>query len=424
MKTILIIDDSKDMRATLRRRIHESGGADAVRVVEAADGLAGIKAALREKPDLIFMDIVLPYLSGYAASVRLKNMEAVKSVPIVGMTSRVEPDTREKVLTWCDDFLAKPFDDTELMRVLNRYLKPGSARKSRPSAEQQRLRKVTGEIADQLQVRVEELTELNRKLEKQTRLIRTLYLRTKDTKRKLKRLHQARADFTDLLSHEIKTPLTAVTGYAECLRVQAEDRLTPEDVVLLDRIEAASERIALLVNEISRMNRLRFNLRVRHGSSVNDAVTAVLNRRTDAIQQKNLHVKAAIDDRWVVPLDPRYLEEMVDHLVKNAIVFTEPGGHVEIRCDGSDGTVQLVVADDGVGIDPAHLQDVLQPLVQYLDVEHHRSHPLKGLGMGLTICAEMAHNVGGNLEIFSEGKGRGTRVTITLPAAEAHADHT
>lgn len=409
------------MRDALHQMIREVSPED-VEVLEAADGLSGIKAAIQGIPDLILMDIVLPYLSGYAASVRLKNIDRLKGTRIVGMTSRVEADTREKILTWCDDFLSKPVDPEVLAKILKKHLKAGTGRKDRETPRQKRLKKVTVEIVSQLESRVEELTGLNEKLEKQTRVIRNLYRETKKAKSRIKRLNQIRADFTDLLSHEIKTPLTAITGYSECLQVQGEERLDPEDRELLDKMVEASERIASLVNEISRLSRLKFDLRAGHVCHVRDAIDMVLDRRHQFLEARNLKLEVACDPDLTVHMDRRYLVEMLDHLVKNAVIFCDTGGTVRISGRRQEDRAVIMVEDTGIGIDPTMIGDVLRPLVQLTDVEHHRTHPLRGLGMGLTICSEMAHNVGGTLVLHSPGRDEGASAVLNLPADVKHDD--
>jgi len=415
LKKILIIDDSDAMREQLSKKLRDLV-TDPVQIHEASDGIAGIKAAIELVPDLIFMDIVLPYLSGYAASVRLKNIPGLKDTKIVGMTSDVGKDTRGKILSWCDDFLPKPIETEGLNGILDRYLYHDVAsRRSRDGSRASSLKRVTVEIVHQLEEQVGELTRVNRKLAKQTGVIRHLYRATKKAKSRLKRLNQLRADFTDLLSHEVKTPLTAVTGYAECLRIQAGERFTDEDVNMLDKIIAASQRISMLVNEISRLNQLKFNIRSGQSALVSDVLEKVVEDREPYIRDKSLNVEIKCEPGLVIPLDGAYLREMVDHVVKNAIVFNIPGGSVDINCNRVENNVEIEIRDSGIGIDPIYLNDVYNPLTQLVDIEHYQSHPLQGLGMGLTVCREMARNIGGSMSVSSEGEGMGTRVLIQLP---------
>jgi signal transduction histidine kinase len=415
LKKILIIDDSDAMRTQLSKRLRELIK-DPVQIHEASDGISGIKAAIELVPDLIFMDIVLPYLSGYAASVRLKNIPGLKDTKIVGMTSDVAMDTRGKVLSWCDDFLPKPIEKKALTEILDHHLhRDVASKRSRDGSRASSLKRVTVEIVHQLEEQVIELTRVNQKLEKQTGVIRHLYRETKTAKRRLKRLNQLRADFTDLLSHEVKTPLTAVTGYAECLRIQAGDRFTEEEAGMLDKIMAGSQRISLLINEISRLNQLKFKLRSGHSVLVSDVLEKVVKDRDPYIRDKSLKVIIKCEAGLVVPLDGSYLLEMVDHVVKNAIIFNIPGGKVNISCRRVKEDVEIEIKDNGIGIDPTYLNDVYNPLTQLVDIEHYHSHPLRGLGMGLTVCREMARNVGGSMVVSSDGPGMGTVVRIHVP---------
>ena len=392
---------------------------DPVQIHEASDGIAGIKAAIELVPDLIFMDIVLPYLSGYAASVRLKNIPGLKDTKIVGMTSDAGSDTKGKVLSWCDDFLPKPIEPQILKGILERYLhSAASSRRSRDGTRASSLKRVTVEIVQQLEEQVGELTRVNKKLEKQTGVIRHLYRATKTAKLRLKRLNQLRADFTDLLSHEVKTPLTAVTGYAECLRIQAGERFTEEEADMLDKIMAGSQRISMLVNEISRLNQLKFKLRSGHSALISDVLEQVVAHRDTYIRDKSLKVAIKCEPGLVIPLDGDYLREMVDHVIKNAIIFNLPGGSVDITCGRVKGNIEIEIKDSGIGIDPTYLNDVYNPLTQLVDIEHYQSHPLRGLGMGLTLCREMARNIGGSMSVSSEGPGMGTTVRIQLPSGE------
>jgi len=393
--------------------------AGGVQIHEAADGISGIKAAIELVPNLIFMDIVLPYLSGYAASVRLKNIPGLKGTKIVGMTSDVGEDTQGKVLSWCDDFLPKPIEEESLKQILERHFNcVTAAKRIRDGSRASSLKRVTEEIVRQLEEQVGELTRANQKLEKQTGVIRHLYRATKKAKSRLKRLNQLRADFTDLLSHEIKTPLTAVAGYAECLQIQAEDRLTEDEQDMLKKIMAGSQRISMLVNEISRLNQLKFNLRSGHTAILADVLRDVVKSREAFIREKSIQVSMHCEPELIIALDGAYLKEMVDHVVKNAIIFNIPGGSLEIVCRRTKGNVEIEITDSGIGIDSAYLNDIYNPLTQLVDIEHYQSHPLRGLGMGLTVCREMAKNVGGTMAVESDGPGKGTRVRIQLPTGE------
>ncbi|NPA44235.1 MAG: response regulator, partial [Chlorobi bacterium] len=171
------------------------------KIYEAFDGLQGIKVAREVKPDLILMDIVLPYISGYAATVRLRKIEGLNETVIIGMTADVDEFTKEKVLSWCDDFIPKPINEKKLVSLLKKFLVNSTkVKKLRITLKKANVFKeqITSEIVEQLEQRVEELEE---------------------AKQRIEYLNKLKTRLMTLFSHEIKTPLTTITGYSECIKL-------------------------------------------------------------------------------------------------------------------------------------------------------------------------------------------------------------
>lgn len=119
MKKILVVDDN-DTNLYLIRFILEKGGHE---VIEARDGLEGVKLALEEKPDLIIMDIQLPGIDGMEATRRIRASEAAGKVPIIALTSFAMPVDKELALAaGCNSYLTKPIDIQAFITEVNRYL--------------------------------------------------------------------------------------------------------------------------------------------------------------------------------------------------------------------------------------------------------------------------------------------------------------
>ena len=109
--TILYIEDNPENRLLVKRVLEVEG----YRVVEAGDGLAGLKLAEKTTPDLILMDINLPGMDGYELTHRLKQMPHLASVPVIAMTANVMKGDREKTLAaGCDGYIQKPIDVDQL----------------------------------------------------------------------------------------------------------------------------------------------------------------------------------------------------------------------------------------------------------------------------------------------------------------------
>ena len=117
--SILYIEDNPENRLLVKRVLEVEG----YRVVEAGDGLAGLKLAEKMTPDLILMDINLPGMDGYELTHRLKQMPHLISVPVIAMTANVMKGDREKTLAaGCDGYIQKPIDVDQLPVQIERFI--------------------------------------------------------------------------------------------------------------------------------------------------------------------------------------------------------------------------------------------------------------------------------------------------------------
>ena len=118
-KRILIVEDTEDNRQIIRDLMTSAG----YELIEAVDGIEGVAAAEREKPDLILMDIQLPGIDGYEATRRIRAIPAIAKVPIIAVTSYAlsgdEAKTRE---AGCDGYVAKPFSPRQLLAKVREFL--------------------------------------------------------------------------------------------------------------------------------------------------------------------------------------------------------------------------------------------------------------------------------------------------------------
>jgi len=231
----------------------------------------------------------------------------------------------------------------------------------------------------------------------------------------LSRLEDAFAQmrrFTADASHELRTPLTALRGgievalradrspgeYRRVLRESLEEveRLVrlAEDLLLLSRSSAAADRPRATV-EVSTLLREAFELgaRLAHGTGVEVRLGAV--------------------EPAAVLGDPSALRRALLNLVENAVKYTPPGGTVELSLAREGRWVAAVVADTGIGIDPAEAQRVFEPFVR---LDEARSRETGGSGLGLAIARAVAVDHGGALSLDSAPK-EGSRFTLRLPAA-------
>ena len=123
MKRILVIEDQEDNRAILRDLLTAAG----FEYLEAVNGLAGVAAAERERPDLILMDIQLPEIDGYEATRRIKANPALNAIPVIAVTSyALSGDEAKARAAGCDDYVTKPFSPRQLLAKVREHLPKGS----------------------------------------------------------------------------------------------------------------------------------------------------------------------------------------------------------------------------------------------------------------------------------------------------------
>jgi two-component system phosphate regulon sensor histidine kinase PhoR len=227
----------------------------------------------------------------------------------------------------------------------------------------------------------------------------------------LKKLEQVRKDFVANISHELKTPITAIQGFAETLLEGAlDDRKNA--LKFLETIKTNSERMNSLVDDLMTISKIELGVdKVEKTPLVFDdvaeAVVAVLKEKA---VQKNLALTTSLaPDLGMLSADRDRLIQILTNLVDNAIKFTETGG-VTFGVAEEKGKTFLFVEDTGIGIPVKHLSRLGE---RFYRVDAGRSRNMGGTGLGLAIVKHLVKAHGWDLQIEST-PGKGTRVRILV----------
>ena len=232
-----------------------------------------------------------------------------------------------------------------------------------------------------------------------------------------------RREFTANITHELKTPLTAISGYAELIAngmVEGEDDLRNFG----GRIYREAGRLAALVNDILTLSNLDEAERATEGEAVpigstepielSRAITTVEQRLEQVARQSNVTIVRKTKP-VVVEGVPRLIDELIYNLASNAIRYNQPGGTVTLRCGINDeGHPYLTVADTGIGIAPEEQSKVFE---RFYRVDKSRSKARGGTGLGLAIVKHAAMYHHASLDLSSE-LGVGTTITVTFPVQQ------
>jgi signal transduction histidine kinase len=219
--------------------------------------------------------------------------------------------------------------------------------------------------------------------------------------------------FLATLSHEVRTPLSAILGWATILREkQCTQEELREGLEVIERNCRAQLQLIDDVLEVSRIvsGKLRLDVKPCDLASVIDAAIDVVRPAADA---KHIELIAEIDGRVSrANYDDVRMQQVVWNLLSNAIKFTPKGGRVRVSLEHQESDVRIVVSDNGRGIDAEFLPYVFD---RFRQGDGNSGRKLGGLGLGLSIVKHIVELHGGTVQASSEGEGRGATFTVRLP---------
>jgi signal transduction histidine kinase len=363
MTTILVIEDDANIRRAIVDILELAG----YETLSAPDGLAGVKLARTQRPDLVVCDIMMPFLDGYGVVKQLRQDTTTSMIPFIFLTSRsTKADLRAGMAMGADDYLTKPFVEEEL------------------------------------------LSAVQTRLERKTRLVSSLE----------SRLEMLRQDIARSLPHELRTPLHGVLAGAAFLRDEYAS-LTQDDVrEMVEIVYESAQRLERLVQnhllylELTLLATQPHVLRTRYLAETTDIApfieTTARREASAAGRDRDLHLNL---QQARVPISQVHLAKIIEELLSNAFKFSDPGTPVEIAIQ-VNGSVSLRVTEHGHGMSADQIADV-GAYVQF----DRRRHEQQGVGLGLTVVKLLANSYGGSLHIDST-PGEHTTVCVNLPPAE------
>ncbi|HTT68332.1 MAG TPA: ATP-binding protein [Gemmatimonadales bacterium] len=225
-----------------------------------------------------------------------------------------------------------------------------------------------------------------------------------------KHLETVRRDFVANVSHELKTPLTVIRGYAETLTGEDVPAEVRRD--FLEKVLANARRMQQLVDDLLDLSRIESGAwsprpeRLPLAPLVQE-VWSTLKPRADAAR---LTLTTRIGDATVFA-DPQAARQVVLNVLDNSVRYTPAGGHVSVAAAAEPGALRLEISDTGVGIPGEHLPRIFE---RFYRVDPARSRELGGTGLGLAIVKHLVEAHGGRVEATSS-LGAGTTIRIHFP---------
>ena len=361
---ILNVDDNEASRYVKGRILKLAG----FEVIEAASGAAALQLIQERSPALVLLDVKLPDISGRDICERIKANPETASI-VVLQTSASHVESRHRVASLdagADGYLVEPIEPEELVANVRALLRMRKAERERQAA-------------------LEALQEADRR---------------KD-------------EFLAMLAHELRNPLAPIRNAVEILRT-GDEAIRERARQMVGR---QVEHLARLVDdllEVSRITQRKVVLQrkpVTLGSIVQSALEVA--RPLAESQQQRLEVSLPGEELWL-EVDPVRMSQVIGNLLHNAAKFTPRAGRIALRCAARGDVLEIVVADNGMGIAPEVLPHVFD-LFSQGDRSLERSQG--GLGIGLSLVKGLVEMHGGRVIAESEGNGRGSAFRIELPLA-------
>ena len=230
----------------------------------------------------------------------------------------------------------------------------------------------------------------------------------------LRRLENMRRDFVANVSHEIKTPLTAIKGFVETLQ-QGKVEKKQEKERFLGIIQKHVDRLDAIIEDLLALSRIEQEddkKEIQFESvKIADVFQAAIQLCRPKAEKQNIDINLDCEKDTTALLDPALIEQAVVNLLDNAIKFSEPGSTIHVKSHHQGNEMILSVQDQGIGIAQKHLPRLFE---RFYRVDKARSRSMGGTGLGLAIVKHIAQAHGGHVTVDSK-LGEGSHFSIHLP---------
>jgi two-component system sensor histidine kinase/response regulator len=357
---LLLVDDIPDNLALLEAILAPEG----YDLAMARSGEEALRLVQRDAPDLVLLDVLMPGMDGFAVCRNLRERLKTRFVPVIMITALNEIEDRIRGLeAGAYDFIAKPFSDDLLIAKIRSLL---------------RLKQMRDEVETQ------------------------------------------RADFTNMIVHDLRAPVHSILGLAELLRESLDgDAQALRLLELLEKSARKIERLTIDYLDFSRIETGQLKLNTRPTDLVPLAAAVVEQFRPVGRSKELRFVLDAPADPLVLDVDAERLDQVFANLLQNAVKFSPVGGTITLVLRPVPAGARILVEDEGPGLPEDERQAIFEKYVQR-DARHG------GVGLGLYVCKAVITAHGGTIRAENR-PGGGARFILDLtrdpaptPAAPAN----
>jgi two-component system sensor histidine kinase/response regulator len=372
--SLLVVDDVEANRDVLSRRLERQGH----EVATAENGREALDLLRAGRFELVLLDIMMPEMDGYEVLQRLKADDRLRHLPVIMISALSEMDSVVRCIEMgADDYLPKPFNPVLLKARIGACL------------EKKRARDREVRLFEQLQQSYQRLQEVEK----------------------------LRDDLTNMIVHDLRTPLTAVITGMQTMEVVGD--LTGDQRKMMNIAIAGGELLLGMINDLLDVDKLESGSMQLDADVLSpaDLVASAIGQVASLAENKRLTLTRRVSaDLPPLRGDRGKLRRTLVNLLGNAIKFTPPGGTVTVEADQGVEERALVfsVRDTGEGIPPEAFGRIFEKFGQ---VESRRGGRVMSTGLGLTFCRLAVEAHGGRIAVESTlGEGSTFSFTIPLPS--------
>ena len=355
---ILIIDDEEALRDGCRQVLEKSGYA----VLTAGQGIDGIKLARENLPDMAFIDLKMPNLSGMEIiEILSRDIPDIVLVMITGFATIVS--AVEAMQKGAYDYLPKPFNPDQLRALTKRGLE-------------------------------------HRKLKIETKRLR-------EEKDLMER------NFITFVSHEMRSPLVVIRQYIEALNTIAVERFDQDIREIIERCRKRIQSLEEMVEHWLDISRIENGTLAQQKVSLNldSIISRSMEEMTPVCRKRGISLETNIPSKLPrITGDEESLVRVFTNIIGNATKYTPEGGKITITCQHDEYYINVSVADTGTGISPDKLSLIFEPFFRCGGKNEKHS----GSGLGLTFCKKIIESHKGCIAVSSK-EGEGTTFVLTFP---------
>jgi two-component system phosphate regulon sensor histidine kinase PhoR len=232
----------------------------------------------------------------------------------------------------------------------------------------------------------------------------------------LRKLNRNQSEFVRIVSHDLRSPLTSMQGFASMLESGTVGELDERQKQFIEKILSGIGQITGLVDNIQDAGRFDpetgFYEMQRSACDIGDIVMRIVRSHLIPAEKQELKVTVSVaDDVPIIHADSNMLERAISNLVDNAIKYTPNGGKVDVSVRRTQQGLEVAVRDTGLGITPENQQQLFQRHVRIARKEHRK---IKGTGLGLFIVRSVAKQHGGRAWVES-AEGQGSTFILSIP---------